>query len=128
MTNNKTAIKNKYKKYISQGFDLDLLGLPKNSTPKARASAFLLTVKKCQGVNHGVAVLNHIQGLGQGLYVEYNYHDILKRAKRYGLIKSMLQAKKYDTMNKEKALERVENQICDDYWRVIATYILQMAQ
>lgn len=128
MTNKKLAIKNAYKQYINESFDLELLGLKESSTPKERATAFIQTVKECQWGESIFNIMDHLQGLGQGIDIEFTYYDILKRAEKYGLINSMLSARKYENMEKSKALERVEDRICNDYFNKIATYILQMAK
>ena len=124
MTNSKQL----YKEYIAESFDCEALGLSEDSTPKEKAQAFLQTAKDCQGFSHQPRVADHLQGLGQGIEIEYMNFNILEQAKEFGVIDNMLNNAKFSKYkNRELALERVEEQILANYWNVMACYIMQMA-
>ena len=122
-------VKKLYIEYINNSFDLDALELPETATAKERAKKFVSLVHNRQSKNTIENIQDHLQGLGEYIELEYTNYDILERAKKYGLYDNILNNSRFSKMhNKELANEHVENQICGDYWRVIANYIYQLSQ
>ena len=125
--NNTMNTKQLYKEYIIE--QLKNNEFITGETPKDKANHFLTIVKQCHGNYNHQTVIDHLQGLGHGIDIDYMNYDIIQRATKYGLIETMLQNAKYSKYkNKELALERVEDQILADYWKVISNYILQIAR
>ena len=119
-----------YLEYINESFDdEDLeLGIPVDGTPGERARAFLKLVKDSLGSDSLSSIKDYLQGLGRGLDIDYMNCDILYRAREFGLILSMLNNSKYSKYkDQEKALDKIEEQILENYWDVMALYIFQMS-
>ena len=125
-------VKNKYKEYINDSFDLEVLELDETSTPKERAVKFLAMIRGRHNKFHFDNIGNttdHLQGLGEGIDLDYMNFDIIERAKKYGLIDNMMCNSKNSKMkDKGKALENVRYQITKDYFRIMSNHIHQLAK
>jgi len=121
--------KRNYLQYISDSFDLEALGLPETSTPRERATAFLLYIEGRHSPRRQDNVMQHLQGVGEGIDIEYMNYSILEQAKEFGLINQMMNNAKYSKYKDKKlALEKVQEQIIENYWNVMACYIIQLSE
>ncbi|NOX14683.1 MAG: hypothetical protein GXP61_01340 [Epsilonproteobacteria bacterium] len=73
--------------------------------------------------------MQHLQGVGEGIDIEYMNYSILEQAKEFGLINQMMNNAKYSKYKDKKlALEKVQEQIIENYWNVMACYIIQLSE
>ena len=118
-----------YIEYINKSFDCEDMGISEDCTVNEKASRLCELIENRHTQDRRSNIKEHLQGLGQYIDIDYMNVDILDRAKDYGVIEGMLNNAKYSKYkNKELALERVEEQILENYWDVMANYINQLAK
>lgn len=123
------TVKKKYLQYIVDSFDCEELGIDENETPRNKARALLSLIEKSLGRNDQETVADYLRGLGAGITIEFWNSDILKRAEDFGLIDQIMNNSKFSKYkNQEKRKRGAENQIIENYFSVIAAYLLQIAR
>jgi hypothetical protein len=126
---NSKQIKQAYINYIINSIDTEYLTA---TEPKEQIKEIINDINK----NHYARktdstyqnIENYIRGLGQCFNLKFTNHDIIELAKETGLYEKMMATKKHQRKNKELQKENIENQICNDYWHFITSYILEIAR
>ena len=113
--------KQMYFEYINNGFDCEAMGIAADSTMGEKARKFLELIDGRHSNFLPDNVRKHLQGVGEYLEIEFMNHEILSTAKEFGLIDEMLSKKT------KRTLEKIEEQILENYWKVMANYVIQMA-
>lgn len=123
-----TEVKKFYKQFIIDSIDCELLEVSEQATDKEKAQAFIKRVESCHRASNLQTVIEHLQGLGEGLSIPYMNWEIIELAHTSGLYERIFNnVKNSKTKNQELRKENTENQIVNDYWKTFASYILQIA-
>ena len=126
----KLDIKKKYKAFIEEALKADVESFWSDSEKPIKEIASNY-IEHCVSVSWHYpikAIVDNIQGWWLSS-ISCFYNKILSQAEDFWLITSMMNNKRFSkAKNKVLALENVENQILDNYFTTLATYITQIAR